>query len=104
MLAVKVGKRNVEEMVLASSMAALGLPVDLGPCFCASFFLGGVESQIGQGWNLVACTFLPGGCEELCLCCSSSLALFLLGSGEQAWSKVFDTVLSKDPVEEAFGG
>ena len=103
-LVVEVEKRNEEEMVLVSSMVVLGLRVDLGPCFCAFFFLGGAESQIGQGWNLVACIFLLGGCGGLCPCCSSSPALFLLGSGKQVWPKVSDTVLSVDQAKEVSDG
>ena len=103
-LAVKVGIQNGEGMVLPSSMVVSALQVDSDLCFFASFSPEGVESQNVQGWSLVACIFLLGGCGGLCPCCSSLPALSLPGSERQAWPKVSDVVLSGDLVKEAFDG
>ena len=61
-----------------SSMVALGLLAGLGRCFFSFVFLGEAEFQNDQGWNSEVCTFLLGGCEGLCQCCSSLLGLCLL--------------------------
>ena len=90
--------------MLASSMVVLALQVDAVLCFSASVSPEGAESQNVQGWSLVACIFLLGGCGGLCPCCSSLPALSLPGSERQAWPKVSDVVLSGDLVKEASDG
>ena len=103
-LAVEVGIQNGEGTVSASSKVVLALQVDSDLCFFASFSPGGGESQNDQGWSLVACIFLLGGCGGLCPYYNSSPALSLPGSGKQVWPKVSDTVLSGDQAKEASDG
>ena len=103
-LAVEAGIQNGEGMVLASSMVVLALQVDAVLCFSASVSPEGAESQNGQGWSLVVCIFLLGGCGGLCPYYSSSPALSLPDSGKQVWPKVSDTVLSVDQAKEVFDG